>query len=268
MLFEKKFAETEHSQVRMGNGHVHFQGVRLNVYVFEVDGLLIDTGAQSLHKQFRPFFESIDVDKVIITHNHEDHTGGAAYLQQQMNLPIFINEMSTGACKQKANYPLYRQLFWGKRMPFEALPLGATFESRHAQWDVIATPGHAADHVALFNRATRQLFTGDLYVTPKTKVVLREESIPTTIASLQRVLTYEFDEVFCCHAGYVRDGRAALQQKLDYLLDLRTRIQTLREEGLSVQEISDHLFGKSYPIVRFSRGEWDSKHIVTSIINK
>lgn len=60
----------------------------------------------------------------------------------------------------------------------------------HATWDVIETPGHAIDHLAFLNRETGQLFTGDLYCQEMTKVILREESIPTIIESLKRVLTF------------------------------------------------------------------------------
>lgn len=268
MLLNEKSERQTVGDVQMLNGFVSFQGVRLNVYSFAVDGLLIDTGAQSLLEQFKPFFAEIDVDQVVITHHHEDHTGGAAYVQKMYGWPVYIQKMSVAACQQKANYPLYRKLFWGKRAPFTARALGDTLTSRSAEWDVIATPGHAADHVALYNRSTKQLFTGDLYVTPKTKVVLREESIPTIIKSLERVLTYDFDEVFCCHAGYVPNGRAALQKKLDYLYELREKVHALQQQGLSVEEINNTLFGKKYPIVKFSGGEWDSKHMITSILNE
>lgn len=268
MLFNKKSERLTVGDVQMMNGFVSFQGVRLNVYSFAVDGLLIDTGSQSLLEEFKPFFAEMDVEQVVITHHHEDHTGGAAYIQKTFGWPIFIHEMSVAACQEKASYPLYRKLFWGKRASFTAHALGETITSRSAVWDVIATPGHAADHIALYNRKTKQLFTGDLYVTPKTKVVLREESIPTIIKSLEHVLTYDFDEVFCCHAGYMRHGRAALQKKLDYLYELTGKVHTLQKQGLSVREMNKQLFDKKYPIVKFSGGEWDSMHIITSIINE
>lgn len=268
VLFNKKSVRSTVRNVEMLNGFVSFQGVRLNVYSFAVDGILIDTGAQSLAAQFQPFFHEIDVDKVVITHHHEDHTGGAAYIEKTFGWPIFIQNQSVQIAQQKAKYPLYRKLFWGKRAPFHASPLQETFTSRNAIWDVIATPGHAADHVALYNQETKQLFTGDLYVSPKTKVVLREESIPTIITSIQHVLTYDFEEVFCAHAGYVKDGRAALQKKLDYLVELSEKVQLLQQEGLTINEMNQQLFHKRYPITKFSGGEWDSKHIITSIINQ
>ncbi|MEK4229115.1 MBL fold metallo-hydrolase [Solibacillus sp. FSL H8-0538] len=266
MLFKKKFNENKIGNIRLGNGSIQFQRIRLNVYSFEVDGVLIDAGAHSLLQQFKPFFSEADVDQVIITHYHEDHTGCAKYLQDTYGYPVYMNEMTIPECQLKADYPLYRKLFWGARPAFGAQPIGKTFESRSATWDVIDTPGHAKDHLAFLNRETGQLFTGDLYVSPKTKVILREESVPTIIDSLERVLTFDFEEAFCCHAGYIENGRQALTNKLDYLLELQHRVQGLRAEGLSENEIHEQLFSKKYPITRVSFGEWDSKHIVASIL--
>lgn len=91
----------------------------------------------------------------------------------------------------------------------------------------------------------------DLYCQEKTKVILREENIPAIIASLQRTLTYDFGDVFCAHAGYLPNGREALQRKLDYLLELQGNIIDLYEKGMPPKQIQETLFPKKYPIVFF-----------------
>ncbi|MBD8036460.1 MBL fold metallo-hydrolase [Solibacillus sp. A46] len=266
MLFEKKSEISEKSDVKMINGFVKFQSVRLNVYCFEVDGVLIDTGAVSLLEEFKPFFNTMDVDQVMLTHYHEDHTGGAHFLQTAYNLPIFMNETRIEECKYKANYPLYRKLFWGARKPFEAQPLENNFTSRTGRWKVIPTPGHTNDHSSFLNEETGQLFTGDLYVTPKTKVVLREESIPQIISSLELALSLDFQEMYCNHAGYIENGKEALQRKLNNLKELSGKIELMAEKGMTPSEITKQLFDKKYPITKLSLGEWDAAHIVTSVL--
>lgn len=204
----------------------------------------------------------------MITHAHEDHTGGAGYLQEKYGMPVYIHEQSIEKVSLKAQYPLYRKVFWGKRQPFEAQPLGKTFTSRNATWDVIETPGHTKDHLSFLNRETGQLFTGDLFVSPKIKVVLREENMPSIIHSLERVLTYDFDEVFCNHAGYVENGRQALTEKWENLKILEEQIISRYKQGYSKKEIHSELFERTYPITFFSMGEWDSKHIIDSFIDE
>lgn len=267
MFLKKKSYLGEKNGVTYMNGVVKFQSVTLNVYCYVVDGVLIDTGAQSLHKYVKSFVEQADFDQVMMTHSHEDHSGNAAYIEKMMKVPIFLSEKTIDDCTRSADYPLYRQLFWGRRKAFHAKALPERFQSRSATWDVIATPGHAEDHNAFLNRATGQLFTGDLYVTERTKVVLAEEHIPTIIHSLERVLAYDFEDVFCSHVGFVEDGRAALERKKDYLLSIQHDVLTLQKEGVTAEGIRNKLFPKKYPIVKFSSGEWDSLHIVTSILN-
>ncbi len=266
MIAKKSFSQEMVNGVQMGNGTISLLNVRMNVYVFYVDGVLIDTGAQSIEKEFKSFFNELEIDQVVLTHYHEDHTGCAAFLQHKYKVPIFMNKMMIDYCGTKADYPMYRKLYWGKRKPFEGKEIGKTFISRHAKWDVIETPGHSKDHLSFLNQQTGQLFTGDLYCQPRTKVVLREESVPDIIRSLKHVLTLNFDEVYCCHAGFIRKGRTALQRKLDYLLEIEEKVVTQYKEGKTPYQINEILFPRNYPITKFSQGEWDSIHIINSIL--
>lgn len=266
MFLKRHSSCGEKNNVHYINGIVSMGPVRLNVHAFHTDGILIDTGSPSLFSEFKSFLDEADVDQVILTHHHEDHSGGAAYLQEVHQLPIKMNELLIESCQKRASYPLYRKAFWGTRKPFSAEPLGDRFESRTSSWQVVETPGHASDHVALINEQTGQLFSGDLYVHPETKLILSDESIPEIINSIEHLLTYDFGEMFCCHAGYKQDGRRALMRKLDYLTSLREEVLYLAKKGLSEAEIHKKMFPKRYPITFFSFGEWNSKHIVSSIL--
>src|SRR5699024_3262519 len=143
MLVKTSTKQNNTQNVRYIEGFVNFNKVKLSVYCYERDVVLIDTGSVSLLTSVMLFFEIADLDKVAITQYHEDHTGGAGYLQHTYNIPIYMNEASIESCQEKAHYPFYRKMFWGKRSPFTAKPIGHTFTSREASWSVIPTPGHA-----------------------------------------------------------------------------------------------------------------------------
>ncbi|RPJ94486.1 MBL fold metallo-hydrolase [Rummeliibacillus sp. TYF005] len=266
MLIKKKIKMDNTKGVNSINGVLSFQGVILNVHCFVSDGVLIDTGGKRLLKHFAPFLLEQDYDQVWITHHHEDHTGGAAFIENTIKVPIYIHKKSLDAASNKPDYPLYRQLFWGRRKSFHANPFSDTMPSRNSMWEIIETPGHTKDHLAFLNRQTGQLFTGDLYVTPKTKVIMQSESIPTIIKSLEKVIAYQFDDVFCQHSGYVEDGRRMLAAKKEYLEEIQHKILTLHKSGFTIKEIQKQLFPQKYAITKFSSGDWDSIHIINSVI--
>lgn len=265
MLFSKRMERGNIGDIAFTNGMVQVQAVKLNVFAFVVDGIAIDAGSQSLEKQFQSFFDEQSIDELYCTHIHEDHTGGAAWFEQH-NMPIYLHHSSIGEAEKKGEYPLYRKMLWGERPPFKAQPIPDTFSSRKYKWKSIYTPGHSYDHSVFLNRSTGQLFTGDLFLQVKTKLIMDNESVPETIQSLEQVLAYDFEEIFCSHAGYIPNGKQKLQEKLDYLLHVSGEVDRLYQQGKSVEEIHDQLFPRMYPITRLSFSQWDSKHIVTSIL--
>lgn len=239
---------------------------RSKVFVYLVDGMLIDTGAEKLQKELEMFFTDHSFDQVVLTHHHEDHTGNAAWLQQHVEVPFFLHPLGMPIIEDDGEYPEYRKITWGNRRAFNALPLGERVRSRTLEWQVIHTPGHADDHVALFHEESGRLFTGDLFVSPKTRVMMKTESVPLIMASLRKLLALPFTSVFCSHAGFLENGRALLEQKLNHLENLQQTIIDRYKKGQTPSEINQQLFQKTYPIIKFSNREWDTIHIVTSVV--
>lgn len=248
-------------------GNVQRSGLKLGtVYSFLVDGMLIDTGTQCLESDLIPIYERHSFDLVTLTHSHEDHSGLAPWIQKHKNAPIYVHPKGIHICAEHCPYPEYRQITWGVRTAFDALPLGETIQSRSQEWKVIYTPGHADDHVSLFHDQSGRLFSGDIFVTTSTKVIMDSESIPVIIDSIRTLLSLDFQSLFCAHSGYIQDGKGKLKQKLNYLENLTGEVVNLYQEGRSIDEITQMLFPKKYPIIAFSNGQWDSRHIITSIV--
>ena len=259
---------TSYSNVTCVKGTVKLKGIQLAVHTYLTDFMLIDTGPVSLLNYFIPFFKENDFDSVSLTHYHEDHTGCAPWIPKSLNVPIYIHPLAIDECLNVSDYPQFRKDFWGERGAFRALPLQERFQSRNEIWKVIPTPGHAKDHVVFLNTSTGMLFSGDLFVTSKPKAILPDESISTMVSSLRTILTYDFMEMFCSHAGYIPDGKGALKRKLHYLENLKSDILDLSWSGLSANEIKEVLFPQPPALVTRSNNDWDSIYIIKNVLEE
>ncbi|MFJ7934643.1 MBL fold metallo-hydrolase [Sporosarcina sp. NPDC096371] len=255
-----------HDDLLQAEMMVSFRKQKMVVSVYVIDGLLIDTGPPIMRDKLIPCFEEWAVKDVILTHHHEDHTGAAHWIQAHQNIPIYIHESGIENCEKRMKLPFYRKVFWGERQSFQPLALGDQFTTANYTWDIIHTPGHAHDHVALFNREKGWMFGSDLYVHPTPKSFFAFESVPVIIDSLKKLLTYDFDTYVCSHAGVIHKGRQVIEKKLDYLEGVQREVLALATRGKSPHAIRKTLFPKSHPLHYLSLFENSPKHIVNSIL--
>ncbi|MCZ2257794.1 MBL fold metallo-hydrolase [Sporosarcina sp. G11-34] len=241
-------------------------GQKLVVSVYLIDGLLIDTGPANKQKELIHLFEQWDIREVVLTHHHEDHTGTAQWIQKNKDVPVYIHETGIENCRNAMKLPLYRKISWGERDPFQPKVLGETFKTPNYTWDIIHTPGHADDHIALYNREKKWMFGGDLYIQSTPKSLFAFESIPTIIDSLKKMLLYDFDTYICSHKGVIGQGKQEVNKKLNYLLAVQKKVIALHSEGLTRHEIQKRMFPKKHPMHYFSLFENSPKHIITSIL--
>ncbi|HVJ49964.1 MBL fold metallo-hydrolase [Desulfitobacterium sp.] len=249
------------------NQPVNRFGTNLNLYVYIIDGILIDTGPHCQEQQVSEFCEKVLPKKIVHTHFHEDHTGNTAYLARQFSLPVYLQSKALEICAQDGKIPFYRQLFWGKRAGFSARPLPEFIESENLHLKVISAPGHTPDHVVFLDQHEGRLFTGDLFVHPKTRLTLSGENIPQIIQSLRDVLQEDFQTVYCSHSGVITNGYHQIQQKLQNLEELSGKVLQLSNKGYSPREIRRRIFPKTPSITFFSGGEWSSLNVIHSILN-
>ncbi|WP_347860825.1 MBL fold metallo-hydrolase [Salimicrobium sp. PL1-032A] len=245
---------------------VERNGFTMSVHVFYIDGMLVDTGASRMLEDLKEFYEEVPIEFVSITHPHEDHTGTAAWLLREKSVPIYIRDTAIPQCRTEADIPAYREMIWGERAAFDPSPFGETIQSDHHTYKTIHTPGHEENHLALLDEENGRLFSGDLFIHPKPKVIMEDESVPVLMRSIRKVLEHDFEEMFCQHVGYIRYGKAALKKKLDYLNEVSEQVREMYKEGRTLEEMNNELFSDVPAIVPLSDYEYDSRHMIRTII--
>lgn len=254
-----------HNGIILAQGERKLLGSGLHTCAYWVDGVVIDTGPRRLGQEFKEFFEEKKVEKVLLTHHHEDHCGNASLLADQ-GIPVYLHHSSLAAVERPVKIPFYRWLFWGERLPFKARPLAEQIETSKGKLiKCIETPGHAADHLAFLLPDEGALFTGDLFVSSKTRLGMPAENYREWMETLAKLLEHDFDTIYCGHSGIVPEGKKMIAKKLASLQELQAEVLELQQKGLNIKEINKKIFPRTEPVKLLSGGEWDSIHIIRSL---
>ncbi len=238
------------------------------VEAYLVDGLLIDSGPPATACQMVAWCRERDVRQVINTHHHEDHSGGDASLGACLGLPVAAPAKALLALKHVPHLPFYRRLVWGQPADVTVQPLGKVVSTAQHRFLVIPTPGHSTDHVCFFEPDERWLFSGDLFIHERARYLRADEDAHRILASLRRVLALQPRLLICSHAGFVEDGSTAIVRKIAYWENLLVQAHALREEGLSVDEVTRNLLGPEGLATRISRGHFSKQNLVNSLLSK
>jgi glyoxylase-like metal-dependent hydrolase (beta-lactamase superfamily II) len=177
-----------------------------------------------------------------------------------------VHQKSVLAASFEAKLPLYRRIFWGRRRPFNAEPYSSdVIECGCYSFKIFHVGGHSEDHVFLYEPNKGWLFVGDLFLTSRPIAIFYEEKAHDTLEALRTMLSLDFSDLFCSHSGHHPDGRDLVAKKKEYLETLRDRVQFLKNQGYSLDEIDRLLFPKKPLITRISRGEWSSLNILKTL---
>lgn len=240
----------------------------LSVSFHQLDGLLIDTGAPSHKKLLQTYFKDQKLDQVVLTHHHEDHSGLAHWLEKEKKLPVLMLAESKTILNNPPRIPFYRRVTWGQMEAVGGQIIGSKVETNKYTFEVIHTPGHCSDHISLLEPNHGFLFSGDLFVSSKIKYSLRQESLLSMLNSINKLLTYDFDVVYCAHAGRVKNGRHAFEQKKEFLEELVDKVLFHHEQGLELKEIRAKIHPKTDWKHLFSAGEFSSHNVIRLIIEE
>ena len=172
----------------------------------EEKAMLIDTG--SAEGNLREFIETITDKPVMVvnTHGHFDHTGGNSCWAE-----AWMTKEAAKSAKIPFS-PMHKEWFDSKGYPdyqIHELSDGDIIELGNRQVEVIAIGAHSEDSIALLDRTSRAMFTGDELESGQVLWFVRDHALtPKEVAALhkrnmEKLLSYrkEYDWLWPAHNG-------------------------------------------------------------------
>jgi glyoxylase-like metal-dependent hydrolase (beta-lactamase superfamily II) len=158
--------------------------------------------------------------EVIVTHAHPDHASGAQAITNRW--PTTRVAKYPWPARDATFHPAWRALHDGDRI-----------HTGDAELQIVYTPGHAPDHVAVWHETSRTLFGGDLLVLGSTVVILASSGgdLLDYLQSLRKVLALAPARVLPAHGDPIEDPPALIHQYLEHRQQREHQVLTALDEG-------------------------------------
>ncbi len=208
------------------------------VYAYYFDGLLIDTAMSHARSAVCEIFEHHKVDRIVLTHHHEDHSGNVAHLMKHFNIHAYAHPLAVAIIKKGYKVSPLATLVNGEveRAYMHNLE-EKSFHTPRYTINPIYSPGHCNDHYCFHVPERGWLFSGDIYVADKIKYFVYYEDFGEQIASLKKLIALDFDTLFCSHNPKTKNGKQHLKNKLQFFEDFYGNTIELYKKGLRPGEI-------------------------------
>jgi ribonuclease/clavin/mitogillin len=174
--------------------------------------------------------------RILVTHAHPDHVSGAPVLAARWPRAQFL----------KRPWPERDPALPGGWTPIDD---GARVAAGDVELEVLHTPGHSPDHLALWHQGSRTVFTGDLVVLGGSVVILASlgGSLVAYLASLRRLLALRPARFLPAHGPVIEDPEAVVHQYIAHRHQRDQQVLTAVEAGMAtVDDIADRV----YPLVQ------------------
>ena len=236
------------------------QAVGYDVSVYVVRGLFVDTGFRHVRREVRRAIDQLRPRGVIVTHWHEDHAGNAPELAAA-GVPLWMHDYTEAKLRERQRVKLYRHFTWGRPPGLK----GDVARFDPAPLEVVPTFGHSPDHHVVFDRETGTLFSADLWLGVKVRVMGYEEHPYQIVDSLTRAIALAPERMFDAHRGPVEHPVRALQAKRAWLQETIGAIERRLDAGDSESAILRDVLDGEERTALFSQGEYARRNLIRTV---
>ena len=237
--------------------------VGYDVSAYLLGDVLVDTGFPRGGRALSTAVDALRPRGAVVTHWHEDHAGSAPALATR-GVPLVMHAECEALLRERPRIRLYRREVWGHTAPLRSKLVGFDV----APLELIETPGHSADHLAVWDPERRILASADLFLGVKVRVAHEEDESPRTlVASLRRAAALEPRLLLDAHRGPVRDAAAQLRAKAEWNEEQIGKIEQLAAIGASEREIVRRLFGGESLVGWVSGLEYSRRGFVRAVLS-
>ena len=260
----------------------------VNSFVLKGDAItLVDAGPKTdearealIHGLRQLNLEMSDIDQVIITHHHPDHTGGLDFLPH--HIPLIGHEHNKRWLVMEEDFLHLYNMFYSELGNKMGLPEhyfkkvtnmeDEEYSSKHKtlthivkegevisgadDWIAYETPGHAQSHIVLFREQDGVLIGGDLLlprvspnpiIEPPVDGKTRPKSQLQLNQSLRRLLEMPIRLVHPGHGDNITDPNPLIHKRLQSQHERAMRVKSmLEDQPATVFEICKQLFPKVF----------------------
>jgi glyoxylase-like metal-dependent hydrolase (beta-lactamase superfamily II) len=234
--------------------------VGYDVSCYLTRGVLIDTAFRHVGPELRAALRELGPAGVIVTHWHEDHAGNAPDLAQ-LGTPMWMHQYTEAKLRERQQVKLYRHFTWGRPRALR----NAVRAFDPAPLRVIHTPGHSTDHHVVFDEESRTLFSADLWLGVKVRIMGATENPYQIVESLTRAIALEPKRMFDAHRGHVENPVDALAAKRAWLQETIGEIQRRIDAGQTEDAILRELLGGEERTALASQGEYSRRNLIRTV---